>query len=98
MGDTKIGFPRYQFSRFDKEQGQYVVRGNDLKEFKLDVDFVNTAIDRLPKTAQESKIDEALNTTMAVCEKVPEHGAMVLGRNGKEYCKPCYIEWAKVNK
>ena len=39
------------------------------------------------------------NAPKVVGDLCPDCGtAMIAGRNGEGYCKPCYIKWAEANK
>ena len=86
------GYPRYQYSRFDNKQGQYVVRSNDLADFKLDVDFVNETVGVVPAvTKQEQVIDKAFNTpvvpvgNLGACSKCGADN-IIYKKSGKVGC------------
>jgi len=90
-------FPKFQLSRFHANGNgkilQSVFRTDDKQEYE----------DQLKSWIEAITIDETLKeatpTTspapvdFGVCKKNASHGNMIMGRNGKPYCKPCYIEW-----
>ena len=90
-GEMKDGYPRYQYSRFDNKQGQYVVRSNDLADFKLDVDYVNEAVGVVPTVSkQEQVIDRAFNqpsvqTALGNCSKCGAEN-IIYKKSGKVGC------------
>lgn len=50
-------YPRYQYSKFDDNGGQYVVRADDKEEFELDVTYIKAILGTTTKAVVES-VDE----------------------------------------
>lgn len=90
--DSKEGFNKLQYSKF-VGQDQFVVRSNDKTEFMELVAFIDDFVTKLPKEKVATPIKQEASKTCPKCGSV-----MIEGRNGKPYCKPCYIAWKKENE
>lgn len=73
-------FPKYQYSRFDSKEGQYVVRTNNIDEFRTMVKFVNDVVGSSPynKVKKQVSVDEFENDH--IC---PVHGVEMTKRESK---------------
>lgn len=100
-----MDFPKYQYSRFIG-QDQIVIRSNDKAEFEGMLTYVNsfgsgktkikedpTESWNVPTPTQEYKTP---TESLGFCKDCG--GNKIIGKNGKPYCKPCYIKWANANK
>ena len=89
VAGENTGFCRFQYSRFDNKQGQYVVRSNDQKEFDLDVDYINGKIGVVSE--QEKEIDKAFappverGLELGMCAKC-EAPNIIYKKSGKVGC------------
>lgn len=103
----KEGFNKLQWSKFVGDE-QYVVRSNDKAEYKDLVNYCRKLIGNetvLSKQGPDKEREEKVEDFEEKIEAVAEmplcsdcHSQMIPGRNGKPYCKPCYIKWAEANK
>ena len=70
-------YPKYQYSRFDAKQGQYVVRADEILEFDRLVQEVNAKIDSLPPKEPRQPYKE--NAGVTVDQGVDKHICAVHG-------------------
>ena len=96
---------KYQWSTmFEGEQ--IVIRTDDEVEFdrlktKYREEVANIGKNApkmpLPAVSQPSQ-PRPPSEFFGVCKKNASHGNMIMGRNGKPYCKQCYLEWKESQK
>ena len=90
-----MDYPKYQVS---KMEGDYqVVFRTDMEE-EFDAMLENIRKLNIKGTSTSTIVDKPYqaSTGQEVCKDCGT--PKILGRNGKMYCKPCYIKWAEQNK
>lgn len=85
---------------------RFTIRGNGVEELKAKVDALMTLYSVKPKEvdptdswkqeANKENDAKAIQGALGFCKDCG--GAKIMGKNGKPYCKPCYIKWAEANK
>lgn len=88
--DKTETFNKLQYSKFIG-QDQVVVRSNDWEEF---VELIGKVVEKFPASSTQSTAQPS--TQAPLCKECGS--TMTPGKNGKPYCKPCYIKWKNANK
>jgi hypothetical protein len=87
---------RFQYSRFDSKNGQYVVRSNDVEEFELDIEYLNKKIGDVSVQGSIATITKPVTADdfndKHMC---PVHNVEMASKMSKKTNKPYYSHFTE---